>query len=470
MINRRIATIFLSLIIALHVILVPASGFADSIPAVPESRMTYLVMDAKTGHIICSSGNENDKVYPASLTKVMTAMVALDHCTDLDKQFLISQAAIDGIGVDGQNTGRLKAGMYLDFGQLLNIMMIYSANETSCAIAENIGGTIDGFIDMMNAKADSLGLTGTHYVNPCGMHDNDHYTTILDLAKIARASLDYPIIGEIAAKSGVSIDYGDGNSPVYYNSTNRLINQAHYGNYYNTTYTRDGASFSYKVTGLKTGYTDPAGCCLITTSTSTEGREIITVVLRASSSLVAANYSHKLLNYVHKNACTYTLCTSGEYYGTVDIQGSSVDQIALVYEDNADISILASQFNSELVTAKYVIPETITAPISAGDHIGQVQFFYNDSDIPIASVSLIAGSDAPTAIPDATTDVPPSDTDDNNSHQVGASPTTPSITVENPEPKNNWGSILIISAVGMCFFVTIVLFINKNAAKIKEKL
>ncbi len=464
--NRRIVSFFLSLIIALLVIGAPVSGLADSIPAVPESQMIYLVMDAETGHIICSSGNDNDKVYPASLTKVMTAIVALEHSTDFDRQFTISQAAINGIGPDGQNTGRLKAGMQLDYGQLLNLMMVFSANETAYAIAENIGGTISDFIDMMNAKADSLGLTGTHFVNPCGMHDANHYTTILDLAKIARASLEYPTIAEIASKSGVSIDYGDGGDPVYYNSTNRLVNQAHYGNYYDTTYTRDGASYSYKITGLKTGYTDPAGCCLITTSTSTEGREIITVVLRSYSSKVAANYSYKLLNFIHKNACTYTLCSSGEYYGTVDVQGSSVDQLALVYEKEADVSILASKFNSELVTAKYVIPETVTAPVSAGDHIGQVQFYYNNSDTPIGTVSLIAGTDAPVATPAPT--AVPSGGGEGSSQQVDASPT--SITADSPNTESNWVGIVIISAVGMAFFVTVVLFINKNAAKIRKKL
>lgn len=462
--NKRLLSLLLIIALFLNVFSIQAT--ADSVPTVPQSQMVFLVMDADTGHIICSSGNDNDKVYPASLTKVMTAMVALDYCSDLSTTMTISQAAIDGIGVDGQNTGRLKAGMTLDFESLLNIMMIYSANETSCAIAENIGGTIDGFIELMNAKADSLGLTGTHYVNPCGMHDKDHYTTPLDLAKIARASLKYPIIGEIAQKSSITIDFNDGKSLVTYSSTNRLINQAHYGKYYNFNYNRDGQDYSYKVTGLKTGYTDPAGCCLITTSTSTEGRNIITVVLKAYSSLVAAEYSHKLLTYIHKNTCEYTLTTKGETYTTIPVVGGIESQLTLVYGDDLDMTILASYFNSENIVAKYVVPESVEAPINAGDYIGQVQFYYGNSTVSLGSVSLLASSDisTPTATP-APTEKP----NNNKNPKPTKAPNDTTVEQDNPEP-NNFGSILIISIIGMGFFVTVILYISRNAKKLKSKL
>ena len=462
--NKRLLSLLLIIALFLNVFSIQAT--ADSVPTVPQSQMVFLVMDADTGHIICSSGNDNDKVYPASLTKVMTAMVALDYCSDLSTTMTISQAAIDGIGVDGQNTGRLKAGMTLDFESLLNIMMIYSANETSCAIAENIGGTIDGFIELMNAKADSLGLTGTHYVNPCGMHDKDHYTTPLDLAKIARASLKYPIIGEIAQKSSITINFNDGKSLVTYSSTNRLINQAHYGKYYNFNYNRDGQDYSYKVTGLKTGYTDPAGCCLITTSTSTEGRNIITVVLKAYSSLVAAEYSHKLLTYIHKNTCEYTLTTKGETYTTIPVVGGIESQLTLVYGDDLDMTILASYFNSENIVAKYVVPESVEAPINAGDYIGQVQFYYGNSTVSLGSVSLLASSDisTPTATP-----APTENPNNNKNPKPTKAPNDTTVEQDNPEP-NNFGSILIISIIGMGFFVTVILYISRNAKKLKSKL
>ncbi|MBR5136949.1 MAG: D-alanyl-D-alanine carboxypeptidase [Clostridia bacterium] len=465
---KRLLSLLLIFVFVINVVYTPNTASADTIPAVPQSQMVFLVMDADTGHIICSSGNDNDKVYPASLTKVMTAMVALDYCSDLNKVMTISQAAIDGIGVDGQNTGRLKAGMTLDFESLLNIMMIYSANETSCAIAENIGGTIDGFIDMMNAKADSLGLTGTHYVNPCGMHDKDHYTTPLDLAKIARASLKYPIIGEIAQKSSITIDFNDGKSPVTYNSTNRLINQAHYGNYYDFTYTRDGQNYSYKVTGLKTGYTDPAGCCLITTSTSTEGRNIITVVLKAYSSLVAAQYSHKLLTYIHKNTCEYTLSTKGESYTTIPVEDGIENEVSLVYGSDLDMTILSSYFNSDKVVAKYVVPDKVTAPINAGDYIGQVQFYYGTNTTSLGSVSLVAAADvaSPTPTPAPTPTATPNNGKNPKPTKV---PSDTTVGQEDPEP-SNLGGILIVSFVGMAFFVTVIIFINRNAKKLKSKL
>ncbi len=430
--NMRYISAFLAFVLFFCFAAVPLTAVC-AVPSVPETGMAYVVMDADTGYVICSSDNCRDRFYPASLTKIVTAMVALDNNTDLTTSMTVSQTAIDGIGADGQRTGFLNAGSVIDYGSLMKIMMVWSANETAYAIAENISGSVGQFVEAMNAKAAALGLTGTHFVNPCGMHNNDHYTTAMDMAVLARETLKYPVIREMGAMQTVDVSY-DGTRYTF-SSTNRLVYPAHFGLTYDTTFTKGEENHSFTVTGLKTGYTDPAGCCLITTSNSTDGRSLISVVLKASSAALAADYSHKLISYVYKNAEFYDVCSAGQTCCTVNVTGSPLSQAELVYADSLRISALPEMFDPSRVTSRAVVPDVLAAPIATDSECGKAEFTYGDTVSSFAFVSLKTSAEIPSATP---------------------VPTPPPLTTAVPSDENDGGRIwqfAAISLIGSAVFI-----------------
>ena len=212
-----------------------------------------------------------EKLYPASVTKVMTALVAIKE-GDLNSRVHVTEDAV--ITESGATLCGIEPGDTLTLEQLLYGLMLPSGNDAGAAIAVHIAGSIDAFADMMNEEALRLGATGTHFVNPHGLNDPDHYTTAYDLYLIFNEALKYPAFRQIVGTTAYTANYHNKNSEPVTKTWKG-------GNWFMTgeRETPDGL----KVFGGKTGTTKAAGYCLIMASRDDSDKEYISVVLKADS-------------------------------------------------------------------------------------------------------------------------------------------------------------------------------------------
>ncbi|GAE90587.1 D-alanyl-D-alanine carboxypeptidase family protein [Acetivibrio straminisolvens] len=211
----------------------------------------YILIDSKTGQVLAEY-NPDFKTYPASTTKIMTAILALE-LGDLDQIMTVNQSAIDDIGPGGMHIGLLP-GEQLELRYLLDALLVRSANETAYVIAENLCSSRQEFYNLMNEKAKELGATNTNFLNPCGIDNGEkgknHLTTARDLAKISQYAMTIPQFREIVQKTIIKIPPTNKHSEeVIVGTTNRLL-------LYEKS--RYKSEYFSKVTGIKTGYTDRA--------------------------------------------------------------------------------------------------------------------------------------------------------------------------------------------------------------------
>lgn len=219
-------------------------------------------MEPKTNTVLYSK-NENEKVYPASTTKILTAIIVLENC-NLNDVVTASYNSVMSIP-EGYSTSDIQIGEQLTVEQLLELLLIYSANDAANVLAEFVGGSIDSFVAMMNTKLHDLNLTNSHFTNPYGLNDEAHYTTAYDLAHLMEYCLKNETFRKIAGKASCAIPATNLHAPRSYSSTNELL-LVENPNYY-----------PYLITG-KTGFTSQAKECLVS-SAYKDNLELIGVVL-----------------------------------------------------------------------------------------------------------------------------------------------------------------------------------------------
>ena len=209
------------------------------------------------------------KVYPASITKIMTAMLALKY-GNMNDVVTITQENLE----EGSQVCGFWAGDQVTMDQLLHCLLVYSGNDAAAAIAEHVGGSTDGFVEMMNSYARELGCTGTHFTNPHGLQDENHYTTPYDIYLMLKEALNYPEFTQITQSGSYTVEYthADGSS-----ASTTLLATDHY---------LTGEATPPKnvtILGGKTGTTDNAGNCLALLSQNAYGKPYISIVMGAST-------------------------------------------------------------------------------------------------------------------------------------------------------------------------------------------
>ena len=318
-------------------------------PADPLQKLTArsaIVMDTVTGQVLYERDIDTRR-YPASTTKMMTLIVALEHGR-LDDIVTVSKHAE---GVEG-STLWLVQGDKIPLGELLTGMMMHSGNDATVAVAEHIAGSVPAFVEMMNEKAAEIGAYNTHFVNPNGLPDENHYTTAFDLAKIAAYGYSLPHFEEIVSKQEVIYDWVKDPAKKLRNENQML-------------WLYRGAN------GVKTGYTDAAGRCLVSAARR-DGMQLVAVVL---DSYYMWNDSIALLDYGFQNARPKTLVKKGEVVAKVDVADGRQDEVELVAAE----SLVAVEKLGETgkVEKKLEIPEEVAAPIKKGDVVGKVVCYYD---------------------------------------------------------------------------------------------
>ena len=245
-----------------------------------------ILVDMFTGAVLYSK-NADKAQYPASITKIMTAMLALKY-GNMDDTVTISQ---ENVTLEsGSQVAGFQAGDQVTMDQLLHCLLVYSANDAASAIAEHIGGSTDKFVEMMNSFAAELGCTGTHFTNPHGLQDENHYTTPYDIYLMLKEALNYPEFTDITQMASYTVSYkhSDGSD-----ASATLPATDHY-------LTGEAATpKDVTILGGKTGTTDKAGNCLALLSQNAYGKPFISIVMGASSKDVLYQEMTSLLQNIN---------------------------------------------------------------------------------------------------------------------------------------------------------------------------
>lgn len=343
-----------------------------------------LLMDMKTGRVIYSK-NSSERMYPASTTKMMTGILAIES-EKMDETATATYEALKSITLEDSHMGIL-VGEELSMKDLLNGMLVYSANDAANVIAVQVGGSIEAFVDLMNAKAAELGMKDTHFLNPCGVHEKNHYTTADDLAILARYCMENETFREIVGKASYHID------PTNKYKQNRDLPAT---NLFLST--ARSASHLYKpCTGIKTGTTEAAGHCLVS-SASYNDMELLSVVLKCDDENVkekAYSYtiSRTLFDFGFNNYESGVLAAPGTVVADSKVYEAKKDKrVSLTV--NSEIRALipiGDDISKEVETSVTLSSNRIEAPITKGDELGTIVYTYQGKEI--ATAPLVAAND-----------------------------------------------------------------------------
>ena len=228
-----------------------------------------VLVDVQSGTVLAEKGMD-EKIYPASMTKVMTLLVAAENLPDLDATFTMTQAIIDPIYLAGASMAGFVDGETVTMRDLLYGAVLPSGAEATEALAQAVAGSEEGFVAMMNEKAAALGLTNTHFMNTSGLHDENHYSTVREIALILQAALENETCAEILSaenyRASETEQHPDGLA-----MTNKFLYRVHH------EYALNGA----EITAAKTGYTAEAMNCCASAGKTPDGRSVICVTANA---------------------------------------------------------------------------------------------------------------------------------------------------------------------------------------------
>lgn len=363
----------LSLLSVLLIILtLSAPVYADT-PTI--QAKSAILVDQKTGRILFEK-NADEKCYPASTTKIMTALLAIEQLNPADIA-VASQTAVD-VDRDGSNMGIL-AGEKLTIEQLLYGLMVHSANDAANVLAEEVSGSIEAFVAEMNSRAAALGMTGTNFANPHGYHDDNHYTTARDLYRLAGVAMQNELFAKIVATPTYEIPPTEKYEEIrYLSNNNSLINPM------------KGRKYLYSAaTGIKTGHTSKAGNCLVS-SAEKDGSSFICVVLNAPNT-DGVNYSFAdtitLFNYGFENFKTQTISDIDEIMATKEVKWAKKNAQAILTAKEPLNALLPVNYEHEKLIKTLSVPDELTAPIDEGEKIGTITYSYDG--ITLGEVELI---------------------------------------------------------------------------------
>ena len=338
------------------------SNAQNLLPRPPQINVTsYILVEPVTGKVLAEF-NADDQIEPASMTKVMTGYIAADqlhrNLVRADDEVLISTKAWK---MEGSRMF-IEAGKRVSFEDLLKGIVIQSGNDASVAIAEYLGGTEEGFVDIMNAYAQSLGLNNTLFENSTGLPSSNHFSSARDLSIIS-ANLINNFPEHYALYKEKSFTFND----IRQLNRNRLL-------------WRDDS-----VDGIKTGHTESAGFCLIS-SAAIGSMRLIAVVAGANSEDERFNASQRLLEYGFRFFVTQNLLESNEEVRSADVWGGKKDNVSLGLAKDLIVTVPRAELHS--LKIDYTFNNNIEAPISKGDILGSLSV--KSGDTVIANANLVA--------------------------------------------------------------------------------
>lgn len=321
-----------------------------------------ILMESSTGKILYAK-DENKKLYPASTTKILTAILAIENCNPAEK-ITASKAAVMSIP-SGHSNAAIQPEEALTTQELLELFLIQSANEVGYIFAEHISGSIENFAALMNQKAASLGCKNTHFTNPSGIHDKEHYTTAYDMALIAQYCMKNETFRNIVSKTSCTVEPTDKYEKRYFKNTNELLLPK--SKYY----------YEYAI-GIKTGFTTPAKNCLIAASLK-DNMELITVALGAEAAADGRSGRYvdtiNLFNYGFENYKIQQIATANTEVTELTIENATKDtkNLQLLLKNNIN-GLTPANLNLNTLNPSVQLNENIVAPIAEGDVLGKITY------------------------------------------------------------------------------------------------
>ena len=317
-----------------------------------------LLIDNKTNKILYNK-DMNRKMFPASTTKILTAILVLENHS-LDEKVTASYNAVMTIP-SGYSTASIQIDEVLTVEQLLELLLVHSANDAANVLAEYTGGSIDSFVAMMNTKINELGLSDTHFTNPYGLQDNNHYTTAHDLAIIMQYCLKNDDFRKIAGQASCAIPSTNKSEPRKYSSTNELLIAGN-SNYYPNL-----------IAG-KTGYTSEAGECLVSAAYN-DNLELVGVILNSNSRF---KDTRSLYNYGYTNFSIKNIVNEKDIITNVEVKNATKDTKNLNLLVSEGIPVLANSSDDlSKIEPQITLNSDIKAPIEDGQVLGKVSYSVN---------------------------------------------------------------------------------------------
>jgi D-alanyl-D-alanine carboxypeptidase len=357
--------------------------YAEEITAHPPpetSAEAVVLLDADTG-IILFGKDAHERHYPASATKIMTALLTLEQCEDLSEKITFSHTAVFSLPRNASHIA-MDEGETLTVYDALNGLLLSSANEVANALAEHIAGSIEDFVILMNKRAASLGLRSTHFENPTGLHTSNHYTTAYDMALIMAEAVKHPVFNQIIAKRRYDVPPTE--RQTQYRellNTNRII---HPGPYFNG-----------QAVGGKTGYTDEAQHTLVVYARDGE-RSLITCVLNSgrpgtyedTNALLAYGF---ILSYEEQ-----TIFDSDSYRRSVAVYHDDevIGEVTLKGAEDL-VFLLPEGFDRSAIRYEADLPVKLSPPVMIGDELGKVTCYIQNKRIGYVALTAANAVFAP---------------------------------------------------------------------------
>ena len=320
-----------------------------------------ILMEVNTGEILCEM-NSDEQLPPASITKIMSlllVMEAIDH-GEMSVEDVI--AASEHACSMGGSQIWLEPGESMTVDDLLKAAVIASANDATVALGEQIAGSEEAFVAMMNARATQLGMTNTNFINATGLDAEGHKSTAHDVAIMSAELIKHDLIKNYSTVWMDSLR--DGQSELV--NTNKLVR------------------FYEGTTGLKTGTTSGAGYCLSATA-ERNGLELVAVIMSGDTSQDRFNGAKKLLDYGFANYAYSDIVPELDDATSIDVNGGVLPQVKIEAKNNFNLLLKKSQASG--VTQKLNLPKNVSAPVKKGDVLGTVDFYSGDNQIGSVDVT-----------------------------------------------------------------------------------
>ncbi|TEB18014.1 D-alanyl-D-alanine carboxypeptidase DacB precursor [Pelotomaculum sp. FP] len=329
--------------------------------AVPEiSGEAAALIDGRNGQFLYEK-NPYQQLYPASTTKILTAVIALENSKLNDMVTITAEAC----NVEGSALGLLE-GEKMSLEDLLYALMLNSGNDAAVAIAVHVAGSVEKFADLMNEKAAEVGAVNSHFINPNGLPDPNHYSTAHDMALISYYAMQNPEFRKIVATKIRTIDRGDPMAQTYLENHNRLL-----WNY-------EGA------VGIKNGYTEIARQCLVSAA-NRNGRELVAVVLKTEGANIWTD-SQTLLDYGFNDYNNICLTEAGKFVGEVPVRYGLDESVPV--QTGCSLNYNFPTDNTADFRPEVKLAANVNAPVKAGTKLGELVFFEGDREL--GRVDLIA--------------------------------------------------------------------------------
>lgn len=372
---KKIISLILMFVIIICAVPMSASAAYKTTGFEVQSEVALLV-SLDTGDVIYEK-NADEKRFPASITKIMTAILLMENCNDLSQKVTVTQENYDSLLGSGLVVGNLVPGENITLEACLNLLMVRSAADAANVIVDYVEKvTGKNFVDLMNEKAKKLKMTNSHFMNATGIHDDEHYTTAKDLVKLCKYAIDLPNFLNICSQYVYEVPATNKNSSWTATTTNSLINP----------YT--GSLYYQYARGIKTGFTTPAGACVASTA-SKDGYNYLCVVMGGDRDKnTQFKDSQNLYKWAFSNFEYRTVADTDTMIAEMDVELSSeTDFVQLYPEKNVTVIMPKDITNDSIIYDPVLKENSVWAPLEKGQILGYVSIKCAGEEI--AKVNLV---------------------------------------------------------------------------------